>query len=97
MTKPVAFESTLELRAKKGGTRHYRLVAVVRHFGDTTRSGHYITDVLCPTHTHSGPGTAWLRCNDARLEWVPRTTVFADTDSKLVLFYVRTTAPHPRA
>lgn len=93
----MAFESTLELRAKKGGTRHYRLVAVVRHFGDTTRSGHYITDVLCPTHTHSGPGTAWLRCNDARLEWVPRTTVFADTQTPYLLFYVRTTAPHPRA
>lgn len=88
----MSFESTLELRAKKGGTKQYRLAAVVRHFGDTTHRGHYITDVVCPTLTHTGLGTAWLRCNDARLEWVPSTAVFADTQTPYLLFYVRCTA-----
>ena len=83
------FDTELEVRAKRGVSR-YRLVAVVRHFGETTHSGHYTADVRLRT----GQGDAWLRCNDADIDWVPRLRDLLECETPYLLFYEATTHPH---
>ena len=91
ITKPVRFERELQLRAKRGLAR-YRLVAVVRHFGETTHSGHYTADVRLAT----GSGDAWLRCNDAAVGWLPRLRDLFEAETPYLLFYEVDKGPRHR-
>jgi len=78
LTKRVGFGRSLVLL---GDIAPYRLVAVVRHHGDSAEHGHYTCDVL-----HGGK--RWLTCDDSRLYWTPHGEAGAlRPDDAYLLFY----------
>jgi hypothetical protein len=83
----------------------YGLVAVIRHHGSSSTSGHYITDKMKPmtkttaTDTTSAtkrtaaamprPRSQWQRCDDAIVTDISEEMVFEEQDTPYMLFYAR--------
>jgi len=65
--KPIEFDTEISLKPVTGPIQNYSLVAVVRHNGEATNSGHYIADVLYDDGTEAG---SWFRCNDSTIDWI---------------------------
>ena len=85
LTKPVEFDTELEIKPKTGSVQRYRLVAIVRHRGETTHSGHYTTDVRYDDGSEEG---AWLHCNDSCIDWVETEDDLFECETPYLLFYV---------
>ena len=90
VTKPVQFDVELEIKMKTGSVHRYRLVAIVRHCGETTHSGHYTTDVRYDDGTEEG---SWLHCNDSSIDWVETEDDLFECETPYLLFYVPVSTP----
>ena len=64
------------------GPQRYALSAVVRHFGSTAFSGHYMCDIKSDVD-----GGKWTRCDDSSMYPVKEEEVFEDKITPYILFF----------
>jgi uncharacterized UBP type Zn finger protein len=74
----VNFKEQLQLPTASHGS--YTLQSIISHHGTTSQNGHYTA------HTRTATGE-WMRCNDATVNVVPATQVFAECNNVYMLFY----------